>query len=102
MALAVVFQSFGQSDNFRFKQLLATSPTEKIAFSVPYNSNILPILLKTKEVSVKSVTKNWIFIQASPSWITSAQKSGLIEQFYFEYSLPQALNDSTLLSTKLI
>uniref|UniRef100_UPI0040493A41 hypothetical protein n=1 Tax=Fluviicola sp. TaxID=1917219 RepID=UPI0040493A41 len=90
ISLATVFQSFGQSDNFRFKQLLATSPNEKVAFSVPYNSDLLPVLLKLKEVSVKSVTKNWIFIQASPSWITSVQKSGLIEQFYFEFSLPQA------------
>jgi hypothetical protein len=101
IVLATVFQSFGQSDNFRFKQLLATSPNEKVAFSVPYNSDLLTVLLQLKEVSVKSVTKNWIFIQASPLWITSVQKSGLIEQFYFEFSLPQALNDSTLLKHKV-
>jgi hypothetical protein len=101
IAFAIVFQSFGQSDNFRFKQLLTTSPNDKVAFSVPYKSDLLPVLLKLKEISVKSVTKNWVFIQASPSWIAAAQKSGLIEQFYFEFSLPQALNDTTLLKHKV-
>lgn len=100
-ALAVVFQTFGQSDNFRFKQLLATSPTEKVAFSVPYSADLLSNLLNLQEVSVKSISKNWIFIQASPNWIASAQKSGLINQFYFEFSLPQALNDSTLVKHKV-
>lgn len=101
IALAAVFQSFGQSDNFRFKQLLTASPNESVAFSVTNKSGLLPILLVDKTIMVKSVTKNWIYIQASPTWIAAAQKSGLIDRFYFEFSLPQALNDTTLMKHKV-
>ena len=101
IALATVFQLFGQSDNFRFKQLLTASPNESIAFSVTNKSGLLPALLVDKTIMVKSVTKNWIYIQASPTWIATAQKSGLIDRFYYEFSLPQALNDTTLLKHKV-
>lgn len=101
IALATVFQLFGQSDNFRFKQLLTASPNESIAFSVTNKSGLLPTLLVDKTIMVKSVTKNWIYIQASPTWIATAQKSGLIDRFYYEFSLPQALNDTTLLKHKV-
>ena len=101
IALATVFQLFGQSDNFRFKQLLTASPNESIAFSVTNKSGLLPTLLVDKTIMVKSVTKNWIYIQASPTWIATAQKSGLIDRFYYEFSLPPALNDTTLLKHKV-
>lgn len=101
IALATVFQLFGQSDNFRFKQLLTASPNESVAFSVTNKSGLLPVLLVDKTIIVKSVTKNWIYIQASPTWIATAQKSGLIDRFYYEFSLPQALNDTTLMKHKV-
>lgn len=101
IALAIVFQSFGQSDNFRFKQLIAEKPFEKAAFSVTNTVGLLPVLLKTKDIHVKSVTQNWIFIQATPTWVSNAQKEGLIDRFYFEFSMPQALNDTTLLKHRV-
>jgi hypothetical protein len=81
--------------------LLTASPNESIAFSVTNKSGLLPTLLVDKTIMVKSVTKNWIYIQASPTWIATAQKSGLIDRFYYEFSLPQALNDTTLLKHKV-
>ena len=84
-----------QSDNFRFKKLLRENPSEKVPFAIPNKPGVMARLLADKEIIVKQASKNWIFIQASPAWISEAQKSNKIESFYFEFSNGQPLNDST-------
>ncbi|MGV3611116.1 MAG: S8 family peptidase [Fluviicola sp.] len=94
----VVIHSFGsiaQTDNFRFKKLLEEQPAVPVAFAVT-NSGNLDALMAVKEISVKQVTREWIYIQASPSWIKEAMDSKRIKSFYLEFSVPKALNDSTL------
>ncbi|MNU64954.1 PII-type proteinase precursor [compost metagenome] len=87
--------SFAQTDNFKFKKLLEEQPTIPMAFAVT-NSGNLDQLLATKEIYVKQVTREWIYIQAQPVWIQKAIESKIIKSFYLEFSLPKALNDSTL------
>lgn len=87
--------SLAQVDNFKFRKLLAEQPDVPMAFAVT-NSGNLDRLLATKEISVKQVTCEWIYIQAKPIWIEQAMKSQVIQSFYLEFSLPKALNDSTL------
>ncbi len=87
--------SFAQTDNFKFRKLLEEQPDVPMAFAVT-NSGNLDRLLATKEISVKQVTREWIYIQAKPLWIEKAMKSKVIQSFYLEFSLPKALNDSTL------
>lgn len=87
--------SLAQTDNFKFRKLLAEQPDVSMAFAVT-NSGNLSQLLATKEISVKQVTREWIYIQAKPAWIEEATKSKIIQSFYLEFSLPKALNDSTL------
>lgn len=89
-----IFTGFSQEDNFRFKALLEKDASTKVAFAVKNTAGTLPQLLANKEINVKSVTPDWIYIQATPQWIADAKKSKLIEQFYFEYSNPVALNDT--------
>lgn len=86
---------FAQTDNFKFKKLLEEQPHVSMAFAVT-NSGNLDQLLATKEISVKQVTREWIYIQAQPVWIQEAMNSKIIKSFYLEFSLPKALNDSTL------
>lgn len=86
---------FAQTDNFRFKKLLEEQPGIPVAFAVT-NSGNLDALLADKEISVKQVTREWIYIQAKPSWIKTAMDSKVIKSFYLEFSSPKALNDSTL------
>lgn len=88
-------QAFAQTDNFRFKKLLEEQPAIPSAFAVPNTGN-LDALLAVKEISVKQVTREWIYIQAKPTWIKEAMDSKLIKSFYLEFSVPRALNDSTL------
>nr|WP_294861301.1 S8 family peptidase [uncultured Fluviicola sp.] len=87
-------QGFAQTDNFRFRKLLEEQPTVPTAFAVT-NSGNLDALLAVKEISVKQVTRDWIYIQAKPVWIKEAMDSKLIKSFYLEFSIPKALNDST-------
>lgn len=87
--------SFSQF-NGSFQQLLEKDPHTRHAFGVSNTPGTLDRLLKDKEISVKSVTREWIFVQASPSWIHEAKEQGEITRFYYERSFPMALNDSTL------
>jgi len=85
-----------QSDNFRFKKLLAEHPNEKVPFAVTNTAGTIDRLLADKNVNVKQITKNWIFLNASPAWIASAQANKVIDQFHYEFSAgQQPLNDST-------
>lgn len=88
------YSSLGQTDNFKFRELMAKQSDIPMAFAVTNTGN-LEFLLRQKEIKVKQVTKNWIYIQASPNWVQKAVTSSWIDQFYLELSAPQALNDST-------
>lgn len=94
--LLLASNGFSQSDNFRFKKLLAEQPETPNAFAIVNYDGLLERLLADKSVRVKQVTPEWIYVQATASWIYTSQKSGFIKQFYYEFSMPQALNDSSL------
>ncbi|WP_430402171.1 S8 family serine peptidase [Fluviicola sp.] len=89
--------AFAQTDNFRFKKLMEEQPAIPCAFAVP-NSGNLDALLAVKEISVKQVTREWIYIQAKPSWIKEAMESKTIKSFYLEFSVPKPLNDTSLVT----
>ena len=91
--------SFSQTkQQFGFAGQLQKDPDTRIAFSVTNTPGALERLLKDPSVNVKSVTPEWIFIQASAAWIQKAKENGVIESFYFEHSLPVALNDTSLVT----
>ena len=90
-------QGFAQTDNFRFKKLVAEQGAVPMAFAVSNTGN-LDALLAVKEISVKQVTKEWIYIQAKPNWIKEAMDSKLIKSFYLEFSVPKPLNDTSLVT----
>ncbi|MCC6701452.1 MAG: S8 family serine peptidase [Fluviicola sp.] len=95
LVLFIQFESVAQTENFRFQQLLKNAPTASTAFAIKNESVVLDRLLTCNEVKVKQITKNWIYVQATPQWIGEAQKSGFITQFYYEFAPPVALNDSS-------
>jgi hypothetical protein len=97
MLLLVMSESANsQVDNFRFREVLRSAPNTSMAFAVPNNGNLSQLLEET-EVRVKQVTPNWIYVQTTPAWIEEAIRLKKIPSFYFEFSLPKALNDSTLI-----
>lgn len=93
--LTISYGSFAQTENFRFQKLLKSAPITSTAFAIKNESVVLERLLTCKEVQVKQITKNWVYVQTTPKWIADAQKSGFISQFYYEFAPPVALNDSS-------
>jgi hypothetical protein len=89
--------SYGQG-NLQFRRQLEKDPHTAIAFSVNNTEGTLERLLNDRLVRVKSVTPQWIYIQASPQWIADARQAGAIDGFYFEHSMPVALNDTSLVT----
>ncbi len=87
---------FGQNENFRFKKLLVENPTKEIPVAVVNTRGNLSFILNSKEILTKKVTKNWIYIQASPIWLNENQNKGFISSFHFEFGTGTPLNDSTI------
>lgn len=88
--------TFAQETNFKFQQLLEKRSDIPTPFAIPNNHN-LSKLLADKSITVKNITKDWIFIQATPNWIIQAKKNKLISSFYLEFPSSKPLNDSSAL-----
>jgi subtilisin family serine protease len=86
--------SFAQTENFRFKKLLAEEPNSLMCFAIENDSKSTLDYLLREEIKVKSITKEWIYVTISPAVIAKAKNSGKIKSFYFELSSPVALNDN--------
>lgn len=86
-------KTVAQIDNFKFKKLISENANQDIPFAIPNTGNIQSII-REKDVRVKAVTKEWIYIQTTPTWIESAVKSNKIESFYLEFPSGMLLNDS--------
>lgn len=94
----IVFSSgilFSQSENFRFKKLLQSNPVTPVCFAIKNDGSKTLEYLHRSGTTIKYITKEWIYVNMSPEKIASAQKRGDIQQFYFEFAPPVALNDST-------
>lgn len=89
--------SVAQVNNFRFRQLLQSAPENKIPFAVENTTGLLKTLLEDKAILVKTATPQWLYIQASPQWISNAVNSGTIRSFSFDPSAPRALADTNRL-----
>jgi hypothetical protein len=85
---------FAQNGNAAFRRLLSAAPYEKAAFCINNETGLLEKLLNDKTVIVKSVTPEFIFIQATPQWIDEAKTAGKIGWFHFETGMPRALADT--------
>jgi len=94
IALLVTQFSFAQTENFRFKKLLAEAPNSLVCFAIQNDSKTTLDYLLKEEINVKSITKEWIYVTMSPALIAQAKNSGKIKNFYFEFSKPMALNDN--------
>lgn len=94
ITLFFFINGFSQIDNFRFKKYLAESPNQLTAFAIPFNGEHSLRILKDKKINIKSITKNWIYIQATPNDIQQLFNEKKIEHFYFEFQNGQPLSDT--------
>lgn len=93
-----MISSWAQDQHFEFQRLLKEQPNTIIPTAIPFQERTLNFLLQhPKEVQLKKVTKDWIYINATPTFLSEAKHQTSIPSFHIEYSLPQALNDSTRL-----
>ena len=79
-----------------FHQILESSPDEITVFCIPNNSGNIE-LLEEDQVKIKYSTSSWLFISATPRWIDLRKKEGQLDDFYFEYAPPVALDDTSRL-----
>lgn len=94
--------SIAQQGNLMFRRQLQKDPLTPIAFSITNTPGTLQRLLTDKTIRVKSVTPEWIYIQASAQWVSTAQQQGVIQQFYFEHSIPVAMNDTSMVTHHVV
>lgn len=99
--LAVVFFGYTQQNHFRFQQLLTESPTKTMPFAIKYSNETLQNLLKEEKVTVKNSTSSWIYVTTTASTINQLSTDKMINQFYYEFGLPQELNDTSRVLHKI-
>ncbi|NBX79801.1 MAG: hypothetical protein EBQ94_05380, partial [Flavobacteriales bacterium] len=92
--------SYSQKTYLNFDDYLSEKPNQLTAFTIPNSPKHLSLLEK-EGINVKYQTKNWLFIQATASWINSQKKNGNLDNFYFEFSNPRALADSAVVRHKV-
>jgi hypothetical protein len=86
----------GQINSFHFQKFLNEHPNEHISFAIENQG------LKTLKVLEKftrkpfAITKEWIFISATASWVKEQSDAKEIGYVYFEKNNPKALMDSTI------
>lgn len=64
------------------------------AFAIAYEGESTLKALKSEQISVKQISKNWIFVQATARQIARMSKQDKIKQFYFEFHNAQPLSDT--------
>jgi subtilisin family serine protease len=92
----VLFALFAQqsiAQKFGFEQVLKESPETPTVFCVPNHSGNISLLNK-EGITIKFSTSNWLFITATPQWISEHKNNGSLDNFYFEFAPPQALSDT--------
>lgn len=82
---------FGQK--FGFDKVLRDNPDQPTAFCIPRNDANIKTL-NNQGITVKYSSSNWLFITATPKWISDNLASGAITDFYFEYAPPKSLADT--------
>ena len=88
-----VSKSIAQTNKFQFNKTLQESGDVITAFSIPYTLENLDFLHQ-EGIKIKAITRNWIYISATPNWVSEQTESKKLSDFYFEYAPPAVLADS--------
>jgi hypothetical protein len=99
--LSVIPYTFSQIDHFRFVEMLEKNPHTKIATAIPNEGQKSFEFLRRENIQFKSITKEWIYVNMTPFEMKTAFQKGDIKDFYHEFSMPMALNDSSLVKHKV-
>jgi len=76
-----------------FENVLNTNPDQIAAYAIPYSTENLAAL-RYGGITIKYITKNWIYISTSPSRIEQMRDKGMISDFHFENHQGIALGDT--------
>src|SRR5699024_3895013 len=84
---------FLNAQQFGFKRILKKEADRQMPFAVKNTPNNR-IFLEHNKVNIKNTTRQWLYITASPKWVSNQLKKGNIIDFYFEYAPPHLLDDT--------
>jgi subtilisin family serine protease len=92
---------FGQHNHFRFQKLLAEDAQTPIAVAIENQGAQTLEFLASQKIKLKFATPEWIYVNANPQQLHDFQVAGKIGLFHFEFSMPQALNDSSVVTHRI-
>lgn len=94
------FQFLSQNLPINSNDFLNSKNNFQINTCIPNSIKNLELLKKDK-INIKYVTEKWIYINTTSSWIKDNVKKGRLNDFYIEFSNPQALTDSAIVRHKI-
>lgn len=81
------------SQKLGFREVLENAPTTPTTFCIPNTSDNITGL-DQENITIKYSSGDWLFVTATPLWIQTAKKTGIISDFYFEIAPPKLLADT--------
>lgn len=94
LLISLFITSLSFSQKMGFEKVLKAQPHELTVFCVPNNEHNLATL-KKDNINIKYSSDTWIFINATPEWISTSKGNGNLTDFYFEIAPPVLLADTT-------
>jgi Subtilase family/Secretion system C-terminal sorting domain len=95
--LVLIFSnSFGQINSFHFQKFLLDHPNDQVSFAIENEGLKTLQVLERHSMKPIAITKEWVFVSASPKWVKEKSDAKEIGYVYFEKSRPKALMDSTI------
>jgi hypothetical protein len=90
-----VNSTFSQFNKFGFEKCLNENGNEVVPFAVLNDSQLTLDNLKAADIKIKKVTREYIYISSTPNNIAKLYKEKKIKDFYYSFTKPVLLNDST-------
>jgi subtilisin family serine protease len=98
-SVVLIFSVFGQKSYF-FQKQLTDNPEGIFPVCIKNTPENLAFIRKEK-YSIKQMTSNWIFFNASAKWLDDQVKNKTISDFYFEFAPPSILADTAIVRHKI-
>jgi len=91
--LCIAASSFSQVKKFQFDTVLKDYGEKVVPFSLPNTTQNKTFLIQ-QNIVIKRATADFLFISATPQWMSSQTENGNLSDFYYDFSKPVALDDT--------
>ncbi len=92
--------AIGQNNFLNLRDYLNGETNELISSCLPNNRETRDFLTQ-QNITIKYQTKNWLYFTANSTWLRENKSEKALKNFYFEFTNPTSLSDSSIVRHKI-